>query len=133
MAPAKHAGGGKASLEVRVKRVYDPPGAEDGARVLVDRLWPRGLTKEKAAVERWLRDVAPSTELRRWFGHDPKRWAGFRARYATELEGHEEALAELRGLARERRLTLLFAAHDEAHNDAVVLRDVLLGPGARRP
>jgi uncharacterized protein YeaO (DUF488 family) len=125
MAPRKHAA--TASHGVTVKRVYDPPSAEDGMRVLVDRLWPRGLKKEKARIDRWLRDVAPSTELRRWFGHDPKRWDEFRERYTAELRGHSDALDELRRLAGEGHVTLLFAAHDEQHNDAVVLRDLLRG------
>jgi uncharacterized protein YeaO (DUF488 family) len=117
-------------LDIKLKRVYELPSRGDGVRVLVDRLWPRGLTKQAAAVDRWLRDLAPSTELRRWFGHDPERWAEFRRRYARELHDHGEQLDELRSLARKGRITLLFAARDEAHNDAVVLRELLLAePG----
>ncbi len=110
-----------------LKRVYEPPEPEDGARVLVDRLWPRGLTKEKAAVDLWAKDVAPSHELRRWFGHRPERWEEFEARYREELESPEarEQIATLRAMARKGRVTLLFAAHDEALNNAVVLRSVL--------
>lgn len=110
-----------------LKRVYDPPEADDGARVLVDRLWPRGLTKEKAAVDLWAKDVAPTHELRRWFGHQPERWEAFEARYREELESPEaqEQIATLRAMARKGRVTLLYAAHDEAMNNAVVLRSVL--------
>lgn len=111
---------------VRLKRVYEPPSPEDGVRVLIDRLWPRGVRKADAAVERWMKDVAPSTELRRWFGHDPERWQEFRRRYTGELRGRSLELDELRELARQRTVTLLFGARDEEHNDAVVLREVLL-------
>lgn len=112
---------------VRLKRVYEPAAEDDGARVLVDRLWPRGLRKDEAAIERWAKAVAPTTELRRWFGHDPARWDDFRARYTEELRAHGAELDELRALARHGRLTLLYSAHDEAHNQAIVLREVLLG------
>ncbi|WP_330083715.1 DUF488 domain-containing protein [Methylocystis iwaonis] len=110
-----------------LKRVYEPPEPEDGARVLVDRLWPRGLTKEKAAVDLWAKDAAPSHELRRWFGHEPERWEEFQARYREELESPEaqEQIATLRAMARKGRVTLLYAAHDEEMNNAVVLRGVL--------
>lgn len=110
-----------------LKRVYDPPEPEDGARVLVDRLWARGLTKEKAAVDLWAKDVAPSHELRRWFGHEPERWGEFQARYREELESPEaqEQIATLRAMAGKGRVTLLYAAHDEALNNAVVLQSVL--------
>jgi len=118
-------------FDIKLKRVYEPPSRGDGVRVLVDRLWPRGLTKEAVAADRWLRDLAPSTELRRWFGHDPQRWAEFRRRYARELREQSEALDELRSLARKGRVTLLFAARDEAHNDAVVLRELVLGKSRR--
>jgi uncharacterized protein YeaO (DUF488 family) len=118
------------TLDIRIKRVYEKPAESDGARVLVDRLWPRGVRKAEAALAHWFRDVAPSDALRRWFGHEPKRWAGFQRRYADELkaadEPKEEQLAELRRLAGAGRLTLLFGARDEAHNEAVVLRDFLL-------
>ena len=112
---------------LHVKRVYDPAAASDGLRVLVDRLWPRGLSKQKARIDVWLKDVAPSAELRRWFGHDPARWAVFRERYVAEL-GDGPALTELRKLlAQHKPVTLLFAARDEAHNNAVVLREILSG------
>jgi uncharacterized protein YeaO (DUF488 family) len=108
--------------EVRVKRAYDPPAPDDGLRVLVDRLWPRGLKRQKAKIDLWLKDVAPSTELRRWFGHDPARWAEFQDRYRAELAGNA-ALRELLGIVKQRRrVTLLFGARDVEHNDAVVLR-----------
>jgi uncharacterized protein YeaO (DUF488 family) len=116
------------SNHVRLKRVYEPPSAEDGVRVLVDRLWPRGLRKEDAAVARWMKDIAPSTGLRQWFGHDPERWPEFHRRYAAELRHHKPELEELRALAQHDPVTLLFGARDEAHNDAVVLREVLLKP-----
>jgi uncharacterized protein YeaO (DUF488 family) len=109
-----------------VKRAYEPASHEDGTRVLVDRVWPRGLSKSDLAIDRWLKDVAPSTELRRWFGHDPERWSEFRRRYARELREQSEPLEELRSLARKGRVTLLFAARDEAHNEAVVLRELVL-------
>src|SRR5271156_3353901 len=117
-----HAG---ASLDVRLKRAYLPPSSEDGARVLVDRLWPRGLRKSDAGIDRWLKEAAPSTELRRWFGHDPSRWDEFRCRYKAELSRNAEILNGLRAIAQKGRLTLVYAARDELHNEAVVLRDVL--------
>ena len=108
--------------DIRIKRVYDPPGDQDGARVLVDRLWPRGLGKEAAALTLWLKEVAPSPALRTWFGHDPARWEEFRRRYLAELAGNgDEALGRLLALARHEPVTLLYAAHDTAHNNAVVL------------
>ncbi len=117
---------------VRLKRVYETKTVEDGVRILVDRLWPRGLSKEKAAVDHWMKEIAPSAELRKWFGHDPTRWPEFRRRYIDELRGHTALLQQVRELARKQTVTLLFGAHDEAHNDAVVLKEVLLGgPHAR--
>jgi uncharacterized protein YeaO (DUF488 family) len=113
-------------LRIQLKRAYASPSAEDGIRILVDRLWPRGLTKSKAAIDRWLKDVAPSTELRKWFGHDPSRWEEFCRRYEAELSQKSELLSELRTIARKSPLTLLFAARDELHNEAVVLRDFLM-------
>jgi uncharacterized protein YeaO (DUF488 family) len=115
----------EAKLDVRLKRAYLPPSPEDGVRVLVDRLWPRGVRKSDAAIDRWLKEVAPSTELRRWFGHDPSRWEEFRRRYRAELSRDTALLNELRAIARKGRLTLVYAARDELHNEAVVLRDVL--------
>lgn len=113
--------------QVQLKRAYLPALATDGTRILVDRLWPRGIRKSAAAIDFWIKDLAPSTALRNWFGHDPARWPEFRRRYSAELRDHRDRLAELRALARGKIVTLVFAARDERHNDAVVLRDVLLG------
>jgi uncharacterized protein YeaO (DUF488 family) len=111
---------------IRIRRVYDPPAAEDGRRVLVDRLWPRGLSRERARIDEWLNEIAPSDSLRRWFGHDPARWEAFRQRYREELNGHGELLDRLRSEAREMTVTLLFAAKDEVHNNAVVLKELIV-------
>jgi len=111
---------------VRVKRAYDPPARSDGTRILVDRLWPRGVGKAEAGLDCWVKEVAPSVELRKWFGHDPARWREFERRYAAELAHHAEQLEQLRALARKGPLTLVYGARDEEHNDAVVLRKVLL-------
>jgi uncharacterized protein YeaO (DUF488 family) len=116
-------------MMIAVKRAYDPPDESDGVRVLIDRLWPRGVTKEAAKIDRWMKDLAPSGELRKWFGHDPARWEEFRRRYREELAGRADAVAELRKLARGGTLTLVYAARDVEHNDAVVLKEVL----GRRP
>ena len=113
--------------DIRLKRAYDLPSAEDGTRILIDRLWPRGVRKSSAGIDRWVKDIAPSTALRKWFGHDPARWQEFRRRYAAEIRDHADQLAELRAAARKGPITLVFAARDERHNDAVVLRDALLG------
>lgn len=110
---------------IRSKRVYDEPAAEDGKRILVDRLWPRGISKDAARIDEWLKEIAPSDELRKWFGHDPARWDEFRERYRRELEAKAELLEQLRGLAKKGTVTLLFAAKDEAHNNAVVLKEML--------
>lgn len=112
---------------IRLKRGYEAPSADDGVRVLVDRLWPRGVTKQAAGLDRWMKEIAPSSELREWFGHDLARWEEFRARYTKELRCHKHLLAELRSIARRRPLTLVYSARDEEHNDAVVLRHALLG------
>lgn len=122
--------------DIRIKRAYEPSAPADGTRILVDRLWPRGVTKEALAIERWAKEIGPSDALRRWFGHDPERWGEFRRRYTTELAKQPALLAELHGLARQATLTLVYGARDEAHNNAVVLRDVLLKtktPAAARP
>jgi uncharacterized protein YeaO (DUF488 family) len=110
---------------LRLKRVYEAPADVDGLRVLVDRVWPRGLSKEKARIDHWLKDAGPSTALRKWFGHDPERWREFRRRYRAELAKHPDALDALRSLIRGRRATLLYGARDEAHNQAVVLAELL--------
>ena len=110
---------------IRIKRVYEPASADDGVRILVDRLWPRGVSKADAAIDRWMKDIAPSADLRRWFGHDPDRWREFHRRYVQELRQHEAELNELRALGRKRPVTLLYGARDEQHNDAVVLKELL--------
>ncbi|MFA7441222.1 MAG: DUF488 domain-containing protein [Sphingomonadaceae bacterium] len=112
---------------VRLKRAYEPPAKTDGRRILVDRLWPRGVSKAQADIDDWMKELAPSTELRKWFGHDPGRWVEFQRRYRAEIAGHSEKLAELRRLAEQGPITLVYGAKDEEHNDALVLRDVLLG------
>jgi uncharacterized protein YeaO (DUF488 family) len=114
-----------AALDLRLKRAYDPPGPEDGARVLVDRLWPRGLRKEKADLTLWLKDIAPSTELRQWFGHDPARFAEFSRRYRLELETNKPALDRIDDLLKRGRVTLLYSAHDTVHSQAQVLFEYL--------
>lgn len=111
-------------MKVALKRAYAPPAATDGRRVLVDRLWPRGLAKARAGIDLWLKAVAPSTELRKWFAHDPAKWTEFQKRYRAELKGNP-ALAELQALARDEHVTLLYAARDEMHNEAVVLKRIL--------
>jgi uncharacterized protein YeaO (DUF488 family) len=118
------------SSNVKLKRAYEPPAPGDGTRILIDRLWPRGISKAQAALDEWMKEVAPSTALRQWFGHDPERWTEFRRRYAEEVRGHREQLGRLRALARKGPVTLVFSARDERHNDAVVLRNVLLGRSA---
>lgn len=110
---------------VRTKRVYETPSSGDGRRVLIDRLWPRGLTRERARVDEWRRDLAPSDELRRWFGHDRKRFPRFRARYRMELLRHQEVLASLIIKAEQHPLTLLYAARDPHHFNAAVLKELL--------
>ena len=110
--------------QIGLKRAYDPPAADDGARVLVDRLWPRGVSKAEARLDLWLKTVAPSADLRRWFDHQPERWPEFRRRYREELAANP-ALDELRRLAAAGPLTLVYGARDREHNDAVVLAEVL--------
>ncbi len=111
--------------ELKLKRVYEPPHKDDGTRILVDRLWPRGLTKEKAKVDLWLKEIAPSTELRKWFGHDPKKWRSFRERYQTELKHHSDQLKLLKSKAKEGTVTLIYGARDQEHNEALVLKEFL--------
>jgi uncharacterized protein YeaO (DUF488 family) len=114
------------AANIQLKRAYDPPEPADGVRILVDRLWPRGVKKEDAAIDEWMKDIAPSTDLRKWFGHDPERWEEFCDRYAEEVGQHEDQLKQLRELARKGPITLVYSAHDEAHNDAVALRNFIL-------
>ncbi len=118
-------------MDVRLKRAYDEPDPSDGARVLVDRVWPRGRSRDALRLAAWERDIAPSTELRRWFGHDPARWAEFRSRYDAELRepDRQAAMGRLAGLAAAGRLTLVFGAADTERNQAVVIRDALLRRG----
>lgn len=110
---------------IRLKRVYEAPGPEDGLRVLVERLWPRGLTRDRAAVDVWLKDLAPSPELRRWYGHDPARWAEFCERYGAELTQQEEWIRTLKQQSEEGAVTLVYAARDEHRNSAVALKRYL--------
>ena len=110
---------------LRLKRVYERPSIADGTRVLVDRLWPRGLSKLEVSADLWLRDVAPSSELRRWYGHDPRRWRQFSRKYRSELARQREVLELLDDLRRRTPVTLIFGAHDQRHSHAVVLREVL--------
>jgi uncharacterized protein YeaO (DUF488 family) len=110
---------------IHIKRAYEEPDREDGTRILVDRLWPRGLTKEKARVDLWLKDVAPSTELRKWFAHDPTKWAEFRSRYIEELKRNSEQLSLLRQEAAKGTVTLVYGAKDQQHNEAVILQRLL--------
>lgn len=115
------------SSHLTLKHAYEPAAPQDGYRILVDRLWPRSVSKEKAALDEWMKEIAPSAELRRWFGHDPNRWREFQCRYRAELRQHSEELNRIRDLAKARQITLVYSAHDERHNDAVVLQNVLLG------
>jgi uncharacterized protein YeaO (DUF488 family) len=112
---------------VKLKRAYERPAADDGMRILVDRLWPRGISKERAAIDQSMKEISPSTELRKWFGHDPARWNEFRRRYAKEVRQNTDLLDQLRSLARQGPITLVYSAHDEEHNDAVELRHLILG------
>lgn len=118
-------------MDVRIKRAYAAPAEEDGRRVLIDRIWPRGVSREQARVDEWARELAPSAALRTWFGHDPARFAEFRRRYLNELLAHGSKVRELRRIARHGILTLVYGARDTEHNDAVVLAE-LLRRGRRR-
>ena len=113
------------SANLRLKRAYEPAEPGDGVRILVDRLWPRGVSKEEAALDDWMKDIAPSTELRQWFGHDPQKWAEFQRRYRAELDLNSDAVSELKAALSNGPATLVYGAKDEAHNDAVVLADYL--------
>lgn len=108
-----------------MKRAYEPASKDDGFRILVDRLWPRGLTKEKVAADLWLKEIAPSTELRKWFGHDPEKWDEFRKKYKTELKDKEDLIDIIKNKAKHGKVTLVYGAKDETHNEAVVLLDYL--------
>ena len=115
---------------IKVKRIYDPPARDDGFRVLVDRLWPRGMRKDDAGIDLWLKEVAPSTELRRWYGHDPAKWAEFRRRFRTELQQQAKAVALLRDKADRGTLTLLYSSRESEHNNAVALKAILRASNA---
>jgi len=120
-------------MDIRLKRAYEPAARGDGHRVLVDRLWPRGVSRERAQVEEWRRELGPSDQLRGWFGHDPERFPEFRRRYLKELQEHRPELAELRRRARSGTLTLVYSARDAEHNQAVVLAEALRRGLPRRP
>jgi uncharacterized protein YeaO (DUF488 family) len=115
------------AIDVRIKRAYDPAEPGDGYRVLIDRLWPRGVSRERAHLDEWARDLAPSADLRKWFGHDPERFGEFSKRYRGELREHADQIEELRQRADKGPVTLVYGARDEQHNDAVVLAEVLRG------
>ena len=112
---------------IKLKRAYDPPAKEDGFRVLVDRVWPRGVKKETLALDLWLKEIAPSTELRQWFAHDPGKWEEFKQRYTTELEEKKEQIRLLKQEIMKEDVTLVYAAKDAAHNNALVLQEFLKG------
>ena len=112
-------------MEIKLKRVYENSTKEDGIRILVDRLWPRGLTKQKASVDMWLKEIAPSTELRKWFHHDPSRWEQFKKRYLLELKSKEEQIELLKKKLKVGPVTLVYGAKDEEHNEALVLKELL--------
>lgn len=119
-------------MDIRIKRVYEPAAPHDGFRVLVDRVWPRGMTKEQVQADLWYKDMAPSTGLRKWFGHDPAKWEAFKRRYFLELDAQPEAVARLLDQAAKGRLMLLFAARDAEHNQAVALREYLLSQSKKQ-
>lgn len=112
-------------MTINVQRIYDAPAKGRGVRILVDRIWPRGIKKEEAHLDHWIKDVAPSSDLRKWFGHDPDKWDEFRKRYFKELDAAPDAVAELRNAIGKRSATLLFGAKDEAHNNAIALKAYL--------
>lgn len=116
---------------IAIKRAYEPPAREDGCRVLVDRIWPRGLSRAQLAIDAWMKDLAPGSALRKWYGHDRARWPAFRERYFRELDERHESLARLRALCAEGPVTLVFAARDVDHSNASALRDYLLRDGER--
>ena len=110
---------------VRLKRAYEPAARDDGARVLVDRVWPRGVSKQRARLTAWMPEIAPTTALRKWFGHEPERWPQFRRRYHAELRANRDALTDLRALMKDGPVTLVYGARDEEHNQAVALAEFL--------
>jgi len=112
-------------MRIRLKRAYDDPARDDGSRVLVDRLWPRGVSREDAHLDEWMKEIAPTSDLRRWFGHDPDKWKEFKRKYFKELDDREELVRKLLDMAAERTLTLVYGAKDEEHNNAVALKKYL--------
>ena len=118
-------------MNIHIKRVYEAPDAGDGQRILIDRLWPRGLAKAKAGIDLWLKEIAPSTELRRWYNHDPERWSEFKRRYYSELDAHPDAVAELLERAAAGKVTLLFSSREERRNNAHALKEYLQSRAAR--
>lgn len=112
-------------MRLQIKRAYDVASKDDGYRVLVDRLWPRGVSKDQARIDLWMKEIAPSTKLRQWFAHDPERWSEFRKRYFRELDEHPEVVEQLQTIIRKEPVTLVYAAKDEEHNDAVALQEYL--------
>lgn len=120
------------AADLAVKRIYEPATADDGKRILVDRIWPRGISKQKAALTLWLKDIAPSTSLRKWFGHDPARWAEFRRRYHVELEANPGPVAQLKDLLKSGHVTLLYGAQDTVHNQALALAEYLHKPARKK-
>lgn len=112
-------------MKIKLKRAYEDAETSDGTRILVDRLWPRGLTKEKAKIDLWLKEIAPSTELRKWFRHDPEKWRRFRGRYQTELTHHPDEVKKIQAKVKKGPVTLIYGARDEKHNEAVVLKSFL--------
>lgn len=125
MVCSHHAGACKDKKMIKLKRIYDPYAGSDGKRVLVDRLWPRGIKKEAARLDLWLKDIAPSDALRKWFAHDPSRWQEFKKRYRKELEDRQELISDLRAEARRKTVTLLFSAKDTERNNAVALKEII--------
>jgi len=111
-------------MEIKIKRVYEDPVKEDGIRILVDRLWPRGMTKEKARIDLWLKDIGPSTELRKWFGHDPAKWNEFRQRYQQELKKDDKLTSLLKDQLKKGVVTLVYGSKDKEHNEAMVLKEL---------
>lgn len=112
-------------MSLKIKRAYEDPARDDGVRILVDRIWPRGVSKAAARIDQWRKEIAPNTALRKWFGHNPARWAKFKRRYFAELEEQRESLADVRALAKRKTVTLIFSAKDTEHNQAVALREYL--------
>jgi len=112
-------------MQIGTRRAYEKPGEQDGRRVLVDRTWPRGVSRDQARIDQWLKDIAPSTELRKWFNHDPQKWEEFKKKYFQELKGNSEALEALFQMAHKKRVTLVYGAKDQEHNNAVALKEYL--------